>query len=532
MTPVDDLSVGVPVVERSELSALQRRELRGAGVALRPLDARRDASALHTISHGSTEKESVWTYLGYGPFESARAMRAFLKELESSEDPTFFTVVQLPSGEPAGVVSFLSIDRASRRLELGHIWYGVAHQRGRVNTEVVYLMLREAFDRLRCRRVEWKCDALNQRSRDAALRLGFRYEGTFRQHMIVKGHNRDTAWFSLLDHEWPAVRRALERWLAWPDSRPPSLSRIRDAGAAQRVERRDLVALGAAALALLFWSGTTSANRIAVAHFDGVTAGILRSALAGLVALAVAVMFRWRPPTSARQVGLVMVSGVASFAIWPALLSLGLGWTTAGHAGLVMALLPVLTVLFSRFRERRVPRTPWWIGAGVALGGTALLMLGRGVTLESAENGPGLHGDLVVLGGCGICAVGYVAGGRVSRSIGALRTTLWGLIGAMTVTIPVLMLLAPRTDWPAVPTSAWWAVAYLTIVSSLLGYGLWFFALGRGGVGRIASLQLAQPVTTLAVAAIVLGETLSGLGAVAAVVLLFGTFLAHRHADP
>ncbi|MGZ8578512.1 MAG: GNAT family N-acetyltransferase [Actinomycetota bacterium] len=137
---------------------------------------------------------------------------AWLGTLEPSEDPLFLTVLD-HGREPVGVVSFLNVDIAMRRVELGHIWYVPAVQRTKVNTETVYLMLRRSFDELGNRRVEWKCDALNARSRAAAERLGFTFEGVFRQHMIVKGRNRDTAWFSMLDHEWPDVRAAMEGWL-------------------------------------------------------------------------------------------------------------------------------------------------------------------------------------------------------------------------------------------------------------------------------------------------------------------------------
>jgi RimJ/RimL family protein N-acetyltransferase len=111
------------------------------------------------------------------------------------------------------MVSFLNIVPDAYRLELGHIWYSPEAQRTKVNTETVYLMLCETFDRLKYRRVEWKCDALNERSRAAAERLGFKSEGIFRQHMIVKGRNRDTAWFSMLDREWPSIKKNMELWL-------------------------------------------------------------------------------------------------------------------------------------------------------------------------------------------------------------------------------------------------------------------------------------------------------------------------------
>ena len=133
-------AVGDPVDDLSPSPPLPRADLCGRTITLSPLDARRDAAALYAISHGDAEKESVWTYLPYGPFDNVAAMQAFLEWQERSEDPLFFTAVESSTGQ-VGVVSFLSLDPAARRLELGHIWYGVAHQRGRTNTETIYLML-------------------------------------------------------------------------------------------------------------------------------------------------------------------------------------------------------------------------------------------------------------------------------------------------------------------------------------------------------------------------------------------------------
>jgi RimJ/RimL family protein N-acetyltransferase len=129
-------------------------------------------------------------------------MGDWLAGCAASVDPLFLAVVRRESSEPIGMVSFLNIEPAHRRLELGHIWYAPEWQRGRANREAVELMLGAAFERWGYRRVEWKCDALNERSRRAALRLGFLYEGLFRQHLIVKGRNRDTAWYSMTDEEW------------------------------------------------------------------------------------------------------------------------------------------------------------------------------------------------------------------------------------------------------------------------------------------------------------------------------------------
>lgn len=216
------LPVGETVAPLEGLHGPERKALAGRFVTLRPVDPAADAAALHGCSHGDPATESLWTYMGdYGPFAGVAAMQAWLEGSAASEDPLFFTVLE--NGSPVGVVSFLNIVPAMRRLELGHIWYAPKVQRSKVNTEAIYLMLCESFEALKCRRVEWKCNALNARSRTAALRLGFSFEGVFRQHMIVKGRNRDTAWFAMLDSEWPAIKANMETWLYGDQQPPPSL---------------------------------------------------------------------------------------------------------------------------------------------------------------------------------------------------------------------------------------------------------------------------------------------------------------------
>jgi RimJ/RimL family protein N-acetyltransferase/8-oxo-dGTP pyrophosphatase MutT (NUDIX family) len=191
----------------------QRLVVNGRLISLHPLDPDRDAAHLFAISHGDAAKEAIWTYLSYGPFTDETAMKQWLRQQTQSSDPLFFAVLDNHSGQPAGLVSYLNIVPDHRRLELGHIWYGPAYQRTKVNTETIYLMLTQAFEQWGYRRVEWKCDALNGRSRRAALRLGFQYEGLFRQHFIVKGRNRDTAWFAMMNHEWPQIKANMEQWL-------------------------------------------------------------------------------------------------------------------------------------------------------------------------------------------------------------------------------------------------------------------------------------------------------------------------------
>jgi RimJ/RimL family protein N-acetyltransferase len=185
------------------------RVLAGERVRLEPLDVRRHADDLFAAAQAD-----LWDFLPYGPFAERDAFDAHLARQAASEDPAFFAVVDARTGRAEGVVSFLRAESEHRVIEIGHIWFGAALQRTAHATEAIFLLAREAFDGLGVRRLEWKCNAANDRSRRAAERFGFTYEGTFRQHMLVKGRNRDTAWFSLLDGEWPHVRAAFQRWLA------------------------------------------------------------------------------------------------------------------------------------------------------------------------------------------------------------------------------------------------------------------------------------------------------------------------------
>jgi RimJ/RimL family protein N-acetyltransferase len=149
----------------------------------------------------------------YGPFESREAFDVHLKKCEASADPLFHAIIDRASNQAVGISTLMRIDAANRVIEVGGIVFTPALQRTRGATEAMYLLARHVFENLQYRRYEWKCNALNEPSRRAALRLGFSFEGIFRQHMIVKGENRDTAWFSMLDLEWPARKSAFERWL-------------------------------------------------------------------------------------------------------------------------------------------------------------------------------------------------------------------------------------------------------------------------------------------------------------------------------
>ena len=204
---------------------------------VRPLDPEADAETLWDVSHdGSAQADRLWTYM-YDPFADRAAMRAWLDGCAASSDPLFMTVVSRAVG-PVGMAAFMNVVSEHRRLEIGHIWYAPSAQRTEANTEAAYLMLREAFDELGYRRVEWKCDALNERSRAAALRLGFTFEGVFRKHMIVRGRSRDSAWFSLLDDGMARGPRCA-RALAWTRIRSGGHAWPRSAARIARPSRPD-----------------------------------------------------------------------------------------------------------------------------------------------------------------------------------------------------------------------------------------------------------------------------------------------------
>lgn len=201
--PVDDTAAQRP----------QRIRLEGAYVTLEPLDPVRHGDSLWRLA-GGLENQALWKYMHSGPFPERSAFDAYLAEKAVSEDPLYFAIVDRTTGLAVGHATFLRIDPAQRVIEVGAIVFTRPLQRTRAATEAMYLMARYVFEDLGYRRYEWKCNVLNDASQAAARRLGFAFEGVFRQHMIVKGRSRDTAWFSMLDREWPARKVEFERWLA------------------------------------------------------------------------------------------------------------------------------------------------------------------------------------------------------------------------------------------------------------------------------------------------------------------------------
>ena len=215
-TPDTDPSTGLPigarVQERPIVMRPQRFTDRGRHVTIAPLDPAAHADALYAATHGA-ENDRLWLYIFDGPFSDRASFDTYINRIAVSEDPLYYAILDNASGQAVGHAAYMRIEPAQRCIEVGSILYTPALQRTVGATEAMYTMAEYVFEQLGYRRYEWKCNALNAPSQRAARRLGFTYEGTFRQHMIVKGRNRDTAWFSMLDSEWPARKAAFEQWL-------------------------------------------------------------------------------------------------------------------------------------------------------------------------------------------------------------------------------------------------------------------------------------------------------------------------------
>lgn len=177
---------------------------------LESLDAERHATSLWNAIRGH---DQLWTWMPDGPFATEAAFRQSLAQKQAAADAVFLAIVPIGAGAAAGYASYMRIDARNGVVEVGNILLSPALQHTTAATEAMFLMARHVFEDLGYRRYEWKCNALNEPSRRAALRLGFSFEGLFRQHMVVKNQNRDTAWFSMLDREWPARKRVFEAWL-------------------------------------------------------------------------------------------------------------------------------------------------------------------------------------------------------------------------------------------------------------------------------------------------------------------------------
>ncbi|MGC8513961.1 MAG: GNAT family N-acetyltransferase [Acidimicrobiales bacterium] len=215
--------VGPPVPGWTSRRAPTPKVVTGRWCRLEPLDADRHAAELFAANRRDNT-DAMWTYMAYGPFEDLETYMAWIDSVADRDDPIFFAIVPR-GGRAAGVAALQRVDRQMGSVEVGHLAFSPELQGTTAATEAIALLASMVFDELGYRRYEWKCDALNAPSRRAARRFGFVYEGTFRQAVVVKGRNRDTAWFSITDSEWPQVRAAYDRWLA-PENFAPDGSQL------------------------------------------------------------------------------------------------------------------------------------------------------------------------------------------------------------------------------------------------------------------------------------------------------------------
>lgn len=286
-----------------------------------------------------------------------------------------------------------------------------------------------------------------------------------------------------------------------------------------------LLVFGAAYGAVLLWGATPMVTKVAVAEIDPLAVGALRTLLAALAAAPLILLGRLRPPRSAGGRGYLAVSSLGGFVVFPLLFSVGLGRTSAGHGALLLGILPVLTGLIAAFLEWRRPGGRWWFGCAVALAGTALLV---GARFGLSAEGSSWQGDMMVLAAAFFAAAGYVAGAHAAREAGTWPVTLWGLSLAGLVLLPLSPVLVSVDALGAASAPALGAVAYLALVTSVLGYAAWYWALGRGGIGRTGLAQFVQPVVGLVLAVAVLGEAVTWPMLLAAATILGGVALARR----
>ncbi|HET7597116.1 MAG TPA: GNAT family protein [Burkholderiales bacterium] len=223
--------IGFPLPDWRAPPEPPREPMAGRYCRVEPLDPDRHARDLHAANMQDPSGRA-FTYLSVGPFATYDAYFAWARAACVGHDPLFHAIVDAETGKAAGVASYLRVDTRNGVIEVGHINYSPLLKRTRAATEAMYLMMRRVFE-LGYRRYEWKCDALNAASRAAAQRLGFSFEGIFRQAVVYKGRNRDTAWYAMIDLEWPALDAAYTRWLH-PDNF--------DAAGAQRLRLSDLTA--------------------------------------------------------------------------------------------------------------------------------------------------------------------------------------------------------------------------------------------------------------------------------------------------
>lgn len=287
------------------------------------------------------------------------------------------------------------------------------------------------------------------------------------------------------------------------------------------------VAVVAVALAaVVIWGASPVAAKIAVADLPVMAVAVLRTVLGGVAALPVALLMRVPLPSSRDQRLLLLLSGFCGFVGFPVLFTIGVGLTSANHASMILACLPIFTGAIAMAWDAKRPAVLWWIGCAVALCGELILISARGAGAADAAS---VSGDLIVLASNLFASLGYVAGGRLQRAgYPSTGTTFWGVVIFAVVLLPATPFVLAGVDIDVVPVQAWAGVAYLAVGVTIVGYVMWYWALGQGGIARIGLIQFLQPVSGVILALILLGETFSLVFVAASALILFGVWVAMR----
>lgn len=288
-----------------------------------------------------------------------------------------------------------------------------------------------------------------------------------------------------------------------------------------------LLIFGAAASTVILFALTPTTTRVAVAQVDGLTIGLLRPVAAGLAAAPLLLIFRLRPPTRAADWGLLIVSALANFAAFPVFFSLGQQMTSATHASLIMAVMPLFIGILGMIIDGRLPRLGWFTGAAMAVVGEAALvaMHDGGPSVEAT-----LTGDMIVLLSCILFAVGIVAGARLSTRLNLWASTFWAITIASLTLVPVAVLRTRSLAWSSLAEETWIALGHVTVGATILANIAWLWALSRGGIVRVAPLQFAQPVLAVAFACLLLREHLSPFLLLIGALIVIGIVIAYRGA--
>ena len=282
----------------------------------------------------------------------------------------------------------------------------------------------------------------------------------------------------------------------------------------------------AALLAVIIWGASPVATKIAVAEISPVAVALLRTLIGGLAALLLALAIRLPLPDTREKRWLLVVSSACGFIFFPLLFSIGVRLTSANHASIILAALPVFTAAIANTWERRRPRRSWWTGVLVTMLGEALLIFGRGSEVTS---GATLGGDLLVLTGNLFASLGYVAGARLQQAgYPAISVTFWGAGATALVLLPLAPLLIPDPSVLLVSAGAWTGLLYQALAVTIVGYVLWYWALGRGGIAKLGLMQFLQPVSGVVLAAILLGEQMGSGFFLALLLVLSGVWISLR----